>query len=396
MFFGCPLSQASHIREAWFFTRNGIEQAMSTLDSRPIRALVTDDTAVYRRLLRDVLSSIPGVDVVGTSYDGDDCLQMLEKFQPDLVTLDINMPRRDGLSTLDEIRRRNLNTHVVMVSTASPHSAEQTLHALNSGALDMILKPTGNDAEENKRSLEHQLLHQVETVRGLLGRSGKNTRTRCDVPTSPQSEASTTKSSKMRRSERQRCFDCLCIGVSTGGPAALADIIPKLPKSIEIPIFIVQHMPPLFTKSLADHLNAVSSLEVLEAAHGMVAKPGVVYIAPGGRQMAVQRNTASFEIHVTDDTPDAGCRPSVDHLLHSIAVAGGHNSLVLILTGMGNDGLNGCRELSSAGSYILAQSAESCVVYGMPRHVVENNLANEILPLNMVADRIIELTKASK
>lgn len=362
---------------------------MPTVVPSSIRVLVTDDTALYRRMLSDVLSSIPGVEVAGTSFDGEDCLVQLERLRPDFVTLDINMPRRDGLSTLAEIRKRGIKTQVVMVSSPTAESAEQTLLALRSGALDMILKPAGTSIEENRRSLEEQLLNQVETVRGLLKSSLRpiSTRTRLSALAQPRSKSGLPSSGV----NRVGAFQCLCVGVSTGGPAALANIIPILPLGLSVPIFIVQHMPPVFTKSMASHLASISKVPVVEAAHGEIAKPGHVYIAPGGKQMKMVKKGVAFEIVVNDDAALGSCKPSVDYLLNAAAEVTGSNTLALILTGMGSDGLEGCRRLGAMGAHVLAQSGETCVVYGMPRQIVDNGLANEIIPLQGIASRLVEL-----
>jgi two-component system chemotaxis response regulator CheB len=345
-------------------------------------------------MLSDVLSSIPGVEVAGTSFDGEDCLVQLEKLRPDFVTLDINMPRRDGLSTLAEIRKRGIKTQVVMVSSPTAESAEQTLLALRSGALDMILKPAGSSIQENRRSLEEQLLNQVETVRGLL----KSALRPSVAPTrSPAlSQPGNNARGPMPTANRVGTFQCLCVGVSTGGPAALGTIIPLLPVGLPVPIFIVQHMPPVFTKSMANHLASISKVPVGEATHGEVAKPGHVYIAPGGKQMKLVRKGVVFEIVVNDDPALGACKPSVDYLLNSAAEVTGGSTLTLILTGMGSDGLAGCRKLGAMGAHVLAQSGETCVVYGMPRQIVDNGLANEIIPLNGIAARLVELLKGKR
>lgn len=364
---------------------------MSTVVPSSVRVLVTDDTALYRRMLSDVLSSIPGVEVAGTSFDGEDCLVQLEKLRPDFVTLDINMPRRDGLSTLAEIRKRGIKTQVVMVSSPTAESAEQTLLALRSGALDMILKPAGSSIQENRRSLEEQLLNQVETVRGLLKNSFRSSanRTRPPAPVQPRNNPRVASPTV----NRVGTFQCLCIGVSTGGPAALGNIIPMLPPGLPVPIFIVQHMPPVFTKSMANHLGSISKVPVVEATHGEIAKPGHVYIAPGGKQMKMARKGVSFEIIVNDDPALGACKPSVDYMLNTAAEVTGGSTLAMILTGMGSDGLAGCRRLSALGAHVLAQSGETCVVYGMPRQIVDNGLANEIIPLQGIASRLVELLK---
>ena len=389
---------------------------MRSVANRSVRVLITDDTALYRLMLSDLFSRIPGVDVVGTAYDGADCLMMIEKVKPDFVTLDINMPKLDGLAVLDEIRKRKLGVHAVMVSSPTAESAEQTVRALQNGALDMILKPNGVSREENRIALEKQLLQHVETVRGLLAR------TPCSMPVSSLNSPSIGESgdlgpccpypnpknvsvensndSSVRRPhstsgnrKKSSVFECLCIGVSTGGPAALATILPKLPPDLPVPIFIVQHMPPVYTKSMAFHLSQSTTFPVVEAIDGTLAKPGTVYVAPGGRQMKVARVNGKLEISITDDPAINACKPSVDYLFDSIATECQGNVLAMILTGMGNDGLAGCRKLHSKGAHIIAQSAETCVVYGMPRQIVEKNLADEIVPLSGIAQRLCQLLK---
>lgn len=387
---------------------------MRSASNRTVRVLVTDDTALYRRMLSDLFSRIPGVEVVGAAYDGSDCLQMIEKVNPDLVTLDINMPRMDGLAALEEIRKRKLGVHVVMVSSPTAESAEQTVRALQNGALDMILKPSGSSIEENRKSLEKQLLQHVETVQGLLKRKSGNPSSRkadatryvgtsqigptCNyAPSQSGSMKATGHSSNQNRKSSTNSsrgpFECLCIGVSTGGPAALACILPKLPRGLPIPIFVVQHMPPVFTKSMAIHLAQSTPFPVVEATNGCIAQPGTVYVAPGGRQMRISKTNGKFEISITDDPAVNSCKPSVDYLFESIAEECSGSVLAMILTGMGNDGLAGCTKLSAVGAHIIAQSAETCVVYGMPRQIVENNLADEIVPLPDIANRLCQLLK---
>lgn len=387
-----------------------------TSASRPVRVLVTDDTALYRRMLSDLFSRVPGVEVVGTAYDGADCLMMIEKVSPDLVTLDINMPKMDGLAVLDEIRKRKLGVHAVMVSSPTAESAEQTVRALENGALDMILKPNGASVEENRRSLERQLLQHVETVQSLLARmagprqfgglagnranESSSVGPSCRLP-GPESPSIRNKTSDSvsdqivatNRRTKATTFDCLCIGVSTGGPAALATILPKLPRGLPVPIFIVQHMPPVFTKSMAFHLSQSTPFPVVEAVDGTIAQPGCVYVAPGGRQMKISKSSNRLEISITDDPAVNSCKPSVDYLFDSVAAECHGNVLAMILTGMGNDGLAGCKKLHANGAYIIAQSAETCVVYGMPRQIVEKNLADEIVPLPDIAQRLCQLLK---
>ena len=352
---------------------------------KALRAIVTDDTSLYRRMLTDILKSLPGVEVVGAAFDGEDCLTMAEKLKPDFITLDMQMPRRDGLSTLEEIKRRKLDAEVVMVCSPTVESAEQTLRALRMGALDMILKPSSNDFSANKRDLESQLLNQVLTVRARRAKRAQPMIARSENlrPTSPIETNS--------NSVRMKTPKCVCIGVSTGGPQALGIVLNALPGNLPVPIFIVQHMPPVFTKSLADHLNGSGKIRVSEAVDGEIAANGKVYIAPGGKQMRIEKQLLGLQIRVTNDPPIGACKPSVDYLFNSVEGSVGGEALAIILTGMGSDGLAGCKKLHLRGARIIAQDADSCVVYGMPRQIIENNLAHEVLPLNSVAARITQL-----
>ena len=349
-----------------------------------LRAIVTDDTSLYRRMLTDILKSIPGVEVVGAAFDGEDCLSMAEKLKPDFITLDMQMPRRDGISTLEEIKRRKLSAEVVMVCSPTVESAELTLRALRMGALDMILKPASNDFAANKKDLESQLLNQVLTVRArrsrrspLLAAKGSTVR--------PISQATNNSPLRMKTPK------CVCIGVSTGGPQALGVVLKSLPGDLPVPIFIVQHMPPVFTKSLADHLNGTGKIRVSEAVDGEIAANGKVYIAPGGKQMRIENRPLGFQIRVTNDPPVGACKPSVDYLFNSVESCVGGDALAIILTGMGSDGLAGCKRLHNSGARIIAQDADSCVVYGMPRQIIESNLAHEVLTLNSIAARITQI-----
>lgn len=376
--------------------------AIPTTNQQRIRVLVTDDTALYRRAISDILSTLEDVEVVGAAFDGEDCLGMAEKLKPDLITLDIQMPRRDGLSTLEELRKRGVLSEVVMVCSETIESANQTLQALRMGALDLVLKPIGPDNAANRRDLEQHLRRHLQTVRFKKSRRPQ----RSLLPTldsasktnvGPRDISSIPKASATldRPFVGSGTPKCICIGVSTGGPQSLTTLVKGLPDDLNIPVFIVQHMPPMFTRSLAEHLNNSTKLSVSEAVDGEIAKANHIYIAPGGKQMKVERNLANVQIRVTDDPPIGACKPSVDYLFQSIDACYGRETLAIIMTGMGSDGLAGCKKLHATGARILAQNEATCVVYGMPRQIAENGLAHEILPLDMFANRIINLVRKS-
>jgi len=374
--------------------------ALAPKDQNRLRVLVTDDTALYRRAISNILLTLENVEVVGSAFDGEDCLGMAEKLKPDLITLDIQMPRRDGLSTLQELRRRGINCEVVMVCSETLESANQTLSALRMGALDLILKPSSSDTMANKHNLELQLSKQLQTIR--FKKSGRPVRASVTELSSSSSASLATRngnSAPKINASRGRPFvgttapKCVCIGISTGGPQSLVTLVKDLPEDLGVPIFIVQHMPPVFTKSLAEHLNNVSKLHVSEAVDGEFAKANHIHIAPGGKQMKVERNLTNIQIRVTDDLAVGACKPSVDYLFESVDFCYGRNTLAIIMTGMGSDGLAGCKKLHATGARILAQDEASCVVYGMPRQIAENGLAHEILALDTIAARITQLVK---
>ncbi len=355
---------------------------MSTQPS--LKVLIVDDSSLYRKIVRQSVSEIPGCEVVDVAYDGICALDLIKKHQPHLVTLDIEMPRMDGLETLKRIKTEFPKVGVIMLSALTSKGAEATTTALQSGAFDFVLKPTGGSLDANSSQIAADLRSKVRAFQStmpaelLRADSIQSSSVRQHIP-SP-------------RHGSDEPIEAVCIGVSTGGPTALGVVIPSLPQDLQLPIFIVQHMPPIFTKSLAEHLNAQSRIEVCEATDLQVARPGVAYIAPGGRQMKVQKNLANCSIRITDDPAEGACRPSVDYLFRSVANAYGGKVLAVILTGMGHDGLAGCRMLFEKGARIIAQDQATSTVYGMPRQIVDNRIATDILPLNEIGPKIREIS----
>ncbi len=345
-----------------------------------LRILVVDDSSLYRKIVRQALSEVPGCEVVDTAFDGLSALEQIKKHKPDLVTLDIEMPRLDGLETLKRIKAEYPKIGVIMLSALTSQGATATTQALQEGAFDFVLKPSGGSLDANSLLIANELKSKVKAFQSTL-------------PLVRMSSAR-TESTDRPLSLRIKCEDSIeavCIGVSTGGPTALGVVLPSLPKNIRVPIFVVQHMPPIFTKSLADHLNNQSQIEVCEASDMQLAKPGVAYIAPGGRQMKVHRTVSGMIIRVTDDPAEGACKPSVDFLFRSIADVYGGKALAVILTGMGQDGLAGTRLLSSKGACVIAQDQATSTVYGMPRQIVDNQLATDILPLSDIGPKIRDI-----
>jgi len=347
---------------------------------------VVDDTVTYRKVLSEVVNGIDCTELLGTAVSGDIALRKLKTLQPDLILLDVCMPGMDGVKTLKEIKKLYPKIAVVMVSGVSTRDADTTIEALNCGAVDFIPKPKATGFQEGIDSITASLIPIVKSL-GLV----HNFPTKSKV--TEQKKVVTRTAPKRKVAIPKGKFDYLLIGVSTGGPNTLRSIIPKLPANLRCPILLVQHMPPLFTASLAEHLNKKSPLQVKEAVDGEQIVAGKVYIAPGGKHMAVRRGSGvnSLLVSINDQAPVNSCKPSVDVLFRSVAINVQGNVLSLILTGMGEDGAAGVATLKRKGAYSFAQDEESCVVYGMPRAVIEKDLADEIIPLNEIANRIIEV-----
>jgi two-component system chemotaxis response regulator CheB len=344
-----------------------------------IRVLVVDDAVVVRRMVSEALGADPLIEVVGTASNGRLALARIMQLQPDLITLDIEMPEMDGLETLAEIRKTWPKLPVIMFSTLTERGAATTLDALALGATDYVTKPAnaGSMAVAQQRVRE-QL---IPKILGLCGARATPklapARPRADVP--PKSAAAGTDGGRV---------DVVTIGVSTGGPNALAQLLPELPADFPVPIVIVQHMPPLFTRFLADRLMASSRIKVREAEAGGVLTPGLAWIAPGNFHMTLQRVNDEIRVALNQDLPEHSCRPAADVLFRSVAEIYGARCLGVVLTGMGQDGLLGCERLAEAGGQVIAQDEATSVVWGMPGLVAHAGLADAVLPLERIAGEL--------
>lgn len=357
-----------------------------------IRALVVDDSALYRKFVSSVLTEIPGVDVIGTASNGRVGLEKIESLKPDLITLDQEMPELDGLGLLRDLSVRNIQVATIMISSMTDDGAKTTNTALQLGAFDFVLKPAGKGPEESRQQLKADLTPKIQAFVASIQRK---TSRACTVPArqvTTRGESAIDRMVKSVGSIRQPP-KIVGIGVSTGGPAALNRMLPRLPGDFPCPIVMVQHMPPKFTKSLADDLNRLCALEVREASEGMIAEPGQILIAPGGSHMRIAKLGGKAIVQITDDPPERNCKPAVDYLFRSIAHTYGERSVGVILTGMGDDGTLGCKLLKRKGAKIITQDEASCVVYGMPRSVFEAGLSDEVASLENMSECIMEAVK---
>ncbi|MEW6719909.1 MAG: chemotaxis response regulator protein-glutamate methylesterase [Thermodesulfobacteriota bacterium] len=349
----------------------------------PIRVLIVDDSAFMRNALGKMLSADPEIEVAGTARDGVEALEKIAQLKPDLVTMDIEMPRMDGIEAL----RRIMATQplpVIMVSSLTVEGAKATLEALDIGAVDFLSKNLA-DLSLNILQVREALLEKVKQIGRKRARQTIRTARAIQPPAVPPPPAE-----GRQEYRKERRIAVVAIGTSTGGPKALQEVIPKLPKEFPVPVVVVQHMPPAFTAAFAERLNELSRVRVKEAEEGEVLKPGVVLVAPGRGHLSVRRGRVG-ECYVTVDEnrPDLIYRPSADVMLLSVAEIFPGRALGVILTGMGNDGEKGMLAIKASGGRTIAQNEETCVVYGMPRASVDARAVDRVVPLCEVAGEIV-------
>ena len=352
----------------------------------PINVLVVDDSAFMRRAISKMLEGEGEIVVCGTARNGEEAVVKAAQLQPDVITMDVEMPGMSGLDAVREIMARS-NIPIIMVSALTQEGAETTFRALDLGAVDFIAKPDA--AYVNIKDVARDL---VAKVRVFARRTNpKRTPIRPKVAMPPLEEPAAP------QALHTAAFECVAIGTSTGGPVALSRIIPLLPKAFPTPIVIVQHMPPGFTRPLADRLNQSSNVTVIEGADGMVLRAGQAIIAPAGRQLTIRRSYGGDDVEVVlrDDDGRSLHVPSVDVMTASVADLYGAATLAAILTGMGQDGVVGLRKVKERGGFVIGQDAATSVVYGMPRAAAQAGLVDRVLPLDRVAAALCELTNTT-
>ncbi|MCL4492360.1 MAG: chemotaxis response regulator protein-glutamate methylesterase [Nitrospirae bacterium] len=346
-----------------------------------VKVLIVDDSAFMRNALANMLSSDPEIKIVGTARDGLEAIEKVDTLNPDIVTMDVEMPRMDGITALKHIMERN-PVPVIMVSSIATEGAKVTLEALDLGAVDFIPKNL-SELSVNIIKIKEILIDKIKQIakKGIVRRHIR--------PSAAPKTIEILKAMPVRTTGERR-ISVISIGTSTGGPKALQEIIPRLPKDFPAPIVIAQHMPPNFTGPFAERLNQLSQITVKEAEEGESLRPGVALVAPGGGHMRVTRKRGiDTVISISESKEDFIYRPSVDALMLSIAEFFPGRALGVILTGMGHDGLNGMIALKKTGGRIFAQNEETCVVYGMRKAVVDAGIADKVLPLEEMAGEII-------
>ncbi len=346
--------------------------------SKTIEVLVVDDSAFMRKMLTDILESTGDIRVAGTARNGLEALDKVKEIKPDVITLDVQMPSMDGLSCLKEIQKIT-DTPVIMLSGMTADGSKATIEALESGAIDFITKPAGlfEITGEEKKA---EIIEKIRIAYDVLNRRhGKRV-------------VSQEKSTVREENRGDKLKALIAIGTSTGGPKALQEVIPYIPEDISAAVLIVQHMPPGFTKSLAERLNTLSGLSVKEGEDGEIIKPGFAYIAPGDFHMEVENSKDGLlKIRLTKENPMGGHRPAVNVLFNSIAKTGFPNVIGVIMTGMGNDGREGVVSIKESNKgVIVCQDELSCVVYGMPKSAISTGIVDAVIPLKEIAGVIVK------
>jgi two-component system chemotaxis response regulator CheB len=355
--------------------------------AEPLKILIVDDSRIFRAVLQGALEAIPGVKVVGSVWNGAKALEFLQSQSVDLVTLDVEMPTMDGLATLREIQRLTASGALaspvacLLLSAHTAHGAEVTVEGLEAGAFDFITKPAGDDPEQAASILRDELTSKIQWLRlrrkpTTASGGGK------EPPAHPRPAESAS----------PRMIRAVCIVASTGGPQALASLLPPLTVGCQTPIFIVQHMPVGFTSYLAESLAKRCSRPVREARDGETAVPGGVYLAPGGKHMLLRNRGGETGIFLNEQPPVNGCRPAGDVLLRSAASVFASQAVGVVLTGMGQDGAQGLLSMRRAGAATIAQDEATSVVWGMPGAAAALRAAERILPLDQIAGYIASLT----
>ena len=348
-----------------------------------INVLIVDDSRLFRSALEEALGGHEDIAVVGSVFSGAKALEFIRKSPPDIVTLDVEMPGMDGLTVLEQIQQFNASrpaaeaVGVIMVSAFTRRGADVTVKALQAGALDFVTKPSGPSQDANLATLSHELVAKIRACARRHRKSGLSAGG-ATLPAGPRVVTP-------RAQRRPGTVRAVVMGASTGGPRALSAILPELCERVDRPVLIVQHMPPDFTRSLAESLARQTRRVVVEATDGTPLQKDMVFIAPGGRHLLLRGSATAPVAGLTDQPPENGCRPSADVLFRSAASVLRNEVVAVILTGMGCDGTVGLGAIRRAGGHIIAQDEATSVVWGMPGSAVEAGLADEVLPVDRIA-----------
>ncbi|QNI38321.1 chemotaxis-specific protein-glutamate methyltransferase CheB [Edaphobacter albus] len=382
---------------------------MSSFETQPLRVLAADDSAVIREVMRTLFkrysgsrrSDLPQMELVDAARDGVECVEQVARLAPDVLILDLEMPRMNGLEVLERLRQSNPHLPVIMCSSHTERGARATLDALARGAADYVMKPAGQrDFESALSSLAQQLLPRIAAFAGGQVRSTGQQKEVAKI-----SQTAISRTNPVAGGSLTTAVEVVVIGVSTGGPTALEQLLPEFASDLPVPILIVQHMPKVFTHVLAERLDRCCSLHVQEAYHGAPLRRGTVWLAPGDIHMEIEMAPSFSEryeggqkatqVKLHDREPLHYCRPAVDYLFYSAARVYGAGTLALVLTGMGSDGLEGARAIHQRGGVVLAQDEATSAVWGMPGRIVESGIADATLPLRVMSREVNQRVRAN-
>ncbi|KOA21061.1 chemotaxis response regulator protein-glutamate methylesterase [Clostridium homopropionicum DSM 5847] len=351
---------------------------------KKIRVIVVDDSALMRKVISDIVRSQEDMEVISTAKNGEDLLEKVSKNLPDVITLDVEMPKMDGITTLKEMKLRNINVPIIMLSSISKRGTALTMECLEKGAFDFIPKPSGAISLDIEKVSE-ELISKIRLAANKgssLEKTYNYTKTEVVTPKLESVQVSCRNKQKI---------NAVLIGASTGGPKALYKVITELPADLDVPVFVVQHMPVGFTKAFAERLDSNSKIKVVEASQGDNIEKNVVYIAPGGYHMEIGFDK---RIHLNTDPTIWGVRPAVDKLFSSAVKVYGSNLLSVVLTGMGRDGAEGTIEVKNSGGITISEDKSTCTIYGMPRAAFETGKVDEVIPLHEISKAIVRNVKA--
>jgi len=367
----------------------------------PLKILVVDDALLYRKIISEVLSELPGVEVIGTAGNGKIATYRISSLNPDLLTLDIEMPEMNGLEVLEWVGENAPDVGAIVLSSFTQEGGAMTVKALNLGAFDFIQKTDAGTMAESKKALKDAIRPMLQSysrrkeVREILkGKAVSSKTIKSDFLKKP--DLSGVVRRKGRLSGHKSAI--IGIGISTGGPEALSRMLPKIPGNLNVPILIVQHMPAAFTQTIASSLNDKCAIEVRAAVDGEPLIPNTAFFAPGGKQMKVAKSAdgKTFIARVTNDRPENNCKPSADYLFRSIANHYGNRATGVIMTGMGYDGTLGLKLMKRNGAFVIAQNEETCTVFGMPKEPIKTGIVDVIAPLDRIAEEICRTVRNGK
>lgn len=369
---------------------------------KKITVMVADDSALMRRMISDMINMENDMEVIDIARDGEDLLNKLKNKIPDVITLDVEMPKLNGIGALKKIVEEKIPVKVIMLSSLTKDGATITIECVQSGAVDFVQKPGGSiSLDVNK--VREELVNKIRVasriaIKSKIYRSSKLEDAKKEVKLETNESSSKAKDIAPKASKVPRTFgtiknkigriECVLIGASTGGPKALYEVITNLPQDLGVPVLVVQHMPVGFTKAFAERLDKFSKIRVVEGSHGQKIEKNVVYVAPGGYHMEVAHDNT---LRLTQEPPVWGVRPAVDKLFISAAKVYRGKVMGVVLTGMGKDGSQGVIEIKNLGGYNISEDESTCTIYGMPKAAFETNMIDEVVPLYFISERIVNV-----